>query len=319
MTSNFEINVTPTIVDYQIETIDDFDKLHSFNFNKSKMLCSKVKALLLLGATLIKHGTEAASTSGTPSLSGSIVPESYSKWLTQKGGNYNHRHFVGSNDEVALHWRIANDTIHLAVAVQAIGWLGFGFSEAGGMKGSDMFLYVAEENRIIDAYATDYTLPFVDSCQDWHFVNAIVNKSENIIVVEVTRSLDTGDKQDIRIHDDSDVGTADNRVIAAWGDRNQYTYHGNKVGLGLVNFFRSATSSSEVDIIEQEASAFHVDLRVPNYTIPTEKTTYKSFCYNSTDLLALGVDMTTKVHLIAAYYLASQNDPMVHHIVIYGK
>jgi hypothetical protein len=65
--------------------------------------------------------------------------EGYVAWL--QGLSYDKTVFLEStNDDakgVALHWTIEGETIKLAVAAKATGWVAFGLGESGSMLGAD--------------------------------------------------------------------------------------------------------------------------------------------------------------------------------------
>jgi hypothetical protein len=83
----------------------------------------------------------------------------YDTWLEGRGASYERSIFLptSSNPEegAAVFWSIHEDSdetafsrtsgsnpwIQFAVVVQATGWVGFGLSEAGGMRGSDMVIW----------------------------------------------------------------------------------------------------------------------------------------------------------------------------------
>lgn len=57
--------------------------------------------------------------------------------------------------------------------VKAAGWVGFGLSEVGGMKGSDIVYYERSSNRLVDAFATENGKPVTDcGSQDWNLVGS---------------------------------------------------------------------------------------------------------------------------------------------------
>ena len=61
------------------------------------------------------------------------------------------------------------------------------------MPGSDMVLYTASTNELMDAYVLDdiYAGPQPDECQDWILVSATQNGG--FLTFEAIRELDTKD------------------------------------------------------------------------------------------------------------------------------
>jgi hypothetical protein len=59
--------------------------------------------------------------------------DAYLKWL--QVSSYERSTFLPSPEGpltgAALHWNITNDSVHLAVAARATGWVGFGIAESG--------------------------------------------------------------------------------------------------------------------------------------------------------------------------------------------
>ena len=51
------------------------------------------------------------------------------------------------------------------------------------------------------------------------------------IIVEATRKINTGDTQDNALKNDKELWGAPTRIIAAWGDDEALTYHGDKLVL----------------------------------------------------------------------------------------
>jgi hypothetical protein len=181
------------------------------------------------------------------------MPDTYASWLIQSSSKYDHQEFLGDNEEFALHWKIDQHQINMAVAVGTMGWVGFGISETGGMKGADMFLYTAADNALVDAFSTDYMRPFEDTCQDWQLQNATLGILEDFMIVEVSRPLKTGDRQDLDFHDDADTSVPSHRVISAWGEQAHVSFHGDNVGLKMVRFFAaSVIDHPTAAVVEKE-------------------------------------------------------------------
>ena len=268
------------------------------------------------------------------SLSGRDIPQTYADWLLKSGSGYEQLVFLGKEDEVAVHWKIEEERIGLAVGVSATGWVGFGLSGSGGMKGADMFLYTVHDAALVDAYSTNYSKPLEDMCQDWKLEGSYFNELDGFLLVEVSRTLKTQDQQDIDIYDDSGVSMPGHRLIAAWGDSTNVSYHGENVGMKVVILFSSTTpemSPSKTRLHENESDGtkkrqpksivneFYIELRASNFTIPTNTTTYAQICFEADELLELGLNLTSEIHMIGAHYLNGENEEFVHHIVLYGK
>jgi hypothetical protein len=161
--------------------------------------------------------------------------DAYLKWL--QDSSYERSTFLpspeGPSTGAALHWNITNDSIYLAVAARATGWVGFGVAESGGMKGADSVIFMAADNALIDSYILEERLPIPDDCQSWTLLNS--QTDGGFLIFEAVRLLDTGDPQDRLIVEDGDQALPSSRIIAAWSDSDYLQYHGsnNRVGSSI--------------------------------------------------------------------------------------
>jgi hypothetical protein len=70
------------------------------------------------------------------------------------------------------------------------GWIGFGLTEAGAMKGADIVYYQTSVPSVLtDAYALDFVTPSRDDNQDWTLLTA--SNNGGWLTVEIARALDT--------------------------------------------------------------------------------------------------------------------------------
>ena len=244
--------------------------------------------------------------------------EDYTTWLTDHSSSYSRHEFMPSaaasssfnsstsehyEDGAALFWTIDNDTqtIHLALAVHATGWAGFGISEAGGMIGSDMALFEASSpNEIIDAHVVDdRAMPLTDTtCQDWILKSTTtpIAGENGWIIVEMSRLLDTHDMQDHALKDDSAISTPPTRLIAAWGDDSTVSYHGDKVARSSVRLF--ASEYTPLKEILSDASDGYFDVLQDMYEIPSNETTYYELCKTFSELSGALPEGTSNVTMI---------------------
>ncbi len=215
----------------------------------------------------------------------------------------------------AIHWSIIdNYQLRLAIAVRATGWLGFGLSENGGMRGADLMLFeTAQPDRVRDAHVLDEFMPITDCKQDWELQAWHV--TEQFLMVQVTRALDTGDGQDRPIV--TAAGVPPTRIIVAWGNTPQAKYHGPNHRLrGAIQW------TQEEDVLDfatrmQQDAAQTFRVAATNYTIPAQETEYADFCLNSTDMLGQGVPEDQPISIIGVEPLIDQL-AHVHHLTIYG-
>lgn len=81
----------------------------------------------------------------------------YSSWYQSTTGKYQNSAFMNTsrNVGVGLFWSInlTSEMIQLAIICPiGSGWCGFGLSESGGMKGTDMIIFESESNELYDAH-----------------------------------------------------------------------------------------------------------------------------------------------------------------------
>jgi len=139
-----------------------------------------------------------------------------------------------------------------------------------------------------------------DDCQDWTLKETTT--TDGWMIVEFSRLIDTKDNQDHSIKNDVDLWTPATRIIAAWGDSDDISYHGQKKARGSVRLF--ATHSNELSEMEaqietlEDQSDEYFDFTEDNFTIPAVDTHYEDVCkeFDQFDLnLPEGQDIITMV------------------------
>jgi hypothetical protein len=220
----------------------------------------------------------------------------YLDWVNANSSSYARHAFLlsdqddddGEDDGAAIFWNVDkdDDTIRLAIAVRASGWVGLGISEAGGMIGSDVALFAASDpSVVVDAHVVDsLSMPMTDGCQNWKLESSTLATmgGNGWMIVEVSRPLDTGDAQDRPIVYDVDPWTAPTRIIAAWGDDDAVSYHGDKKARGSIRIFANYTGEvteerALLDTLESGMDGYFDVVQV-DYEIPSNETTYFALC-----------------------------------------
>jgi len=224
-----------------------------------------------------------------------------------------------SDDGAAVFWNLdeENKEVHLAIAVHAEGWVGLGVAEAGGMIGSDIALFESSSpEEVIDSYVIeDRSRPLVDACQDWNLTDATVQ--DGWMIVELRRLLDTQDSQDHPIMNDVELWSAPTRLIAAWGDGEMASYHGNsKARLSVRLFANSALSeSAALEKSLDEESDGYFEMQEDNYVIPANETTYLDFCKTFDEL---DIDQSGGISMIGAIpVITEETRRFIHHFTVY--
>ena len=240
--------------------------------------------------------------------------DAYLKWL--QGSEYQRSTFLpspaGPMTGVALHWNITNDSIYMAVAARAMGWVAFGIAESGGMKGADAIIFMAADNVLIDSHILEERFPLPDDCQSWMLLNS--QTDGGFLIFEAVRLLDTGDPQDHPIIQDGDPGSSPSRVIVAWSDYDNLQYHGpdNRAQSSL-RFYANSTDGFQ-DIMAAEAEG-SIELTAKDYQIKAMDTEYAHFCFNYTDLVNAGMPNNTQLHMIGVEPILD-SVKHVHHFIL---
>mmetsp|Transcript_6179 Transcript_6179/g.9093 ORF Transcript_6179/g.9093 Transcript_6179/m.9093 type:complete len:646 (-) Transcript_6179:522-2459(-) len=252
-----------------------------------------------------------------------IAQNAYTDWVANNGGNYQVSALLPAGDptsaNIAVHWSIIDDKIHLAVTAEATGWLGFGFAEAGGMPGSDIAVFTASTGKLTDAYATDYAAPIDDDQQDWTLKNYTLDGG--FIIWEGERLLKTCDNQDWEVRDDSGVDMPPHKVIAAWGDSTSMSFHGLNSEKGEIRFYGSGEETVSFHAAMDAEAEGSAVLTAPSFTLPQWKTLYKTFCYTKDDLVAQGLPSDGSAHIIGIEPVLDNSNSItnVHHILVYSS
>ena len=248
----------------------------------------------------------------------------YLQWLTEAGSSYANSLYLFSQtdptDGVAIHWKVVGDSLAVAVAARAEGWVAIGFSENGGMFGSDVVHFEAVDGSLTDAHILRERAVEVDTCQDW---NLVAHRTDDgFLIFEATRLLDTGDPQDRALMDDSLPVIPPTRIIAAWGDQERVGYHGPRRARGAVRWFANYESGDEsteflLAMAEADGSFF---VGADSFAIPTEETTYQDFCVYWDDLVAQGIPNKGNMSIIGIEPVVDlATAKYVHHFVVHAS
>lgn len=229
--------------------------------------------------------------------------------------NYSHQKFMGKNDQVSIFWEVdvESEMLKLVVASACKGWVGFGISDAGGMKGADMVIFEASKKELNDYYSLDYIKPKLDDCpSDWSMSQNVV--TESFIAFEASRPIDTKNNQDFRIFNDSDGLITPTNVIAAWGDSDALSFHGaGRAVRSTLRFyqpqyakteksFKNEGGKSNIDILRESADS-SVTFKANNFTVPLTNSHYEVFCINIEDIP--GISTNESIHVIGLAHVPS--------------
>ena len=289
----------------------------------SMMSRSLAAAAILLLAVVHQVGAQSTTLLNSPSeyFGGSNAENDvYLTWADSRALTYDSSIFMPSAADpavgAAVHWSLIDDSIYLAVAVRATGWVGFGLSENGGMQGADVILFKANTpDELVDAYILDERLPIADDCQSWNFTSS--QTDDGFLIFEAVRLLDTGDPQDRVILDDASRMIASTRIIAAWGDAPEVGYHGTNRARAAVRWFDNLDEQEIFTRTMEQNAAGSFKIGASDHPINAVDTAYVKFCASHQDILAQGVPTIDKMSIIGFEPIVSASSaPFVHHFTV---
>uniref|UniRef100_H3DG29 Monooxygenase, DBH-like 1, like n=1 Tax=Tetraodon nigroviridis TaxID=99883 RepID=H3DG29_TETNG len=206
--------------------------------------------------------------------------------------------YLDQDHLVRLSWGFDNfqGSITFELVVNTTGWVGFGLSPNGGMKGSDIVIGgIGPAGRYFaDYHATGKSMPVVDVVQSYTLV--ALEEADGQTTVAFQRLLQSCDDQDFHI-------TAQPvKLIYAYGTTDDIGYHGTRRGTKEVNLLnyspRMASDSPD-----------YFSVTVENITVPALPTYYH--CRVTTF-----PSLSAKHHI----YLVEpdvQHHDLVHHMLLY--
>jgi len=139
----------------------------------------------------------------------------------------------------------------------------------------------------------------------------------------MSRKLDTGDQQDIRIINDAALVIAPTRFISAWGDTSYVGYHGLNRARGDVRLFGDTSAVEAAEVLEESLSTKadgSFEITEDRYRIPDADTTYHHVCETFSALknrlnLPQGQDMLTMIGAMPV--ITEETAVFVHHFTVY--
>lgn len=191
--------------------------------------------------------------------------------------------------EYKMSWRYDNKgtkdasiTIKFELISAIERWFGFGIGEerSGSMVGADV-LMMRIDNGVIEAkdmyvgwsaHPISPT-PVLDTCSDWEIINGYRSTDKNTLngkqrtAIIVRRLLDTNDTQDRVINLDSSM-----RFIWAYGDSNNFQYHGSNRGGSSIYFYQPNGDVTTSQLLPQDAKS-KINLILNGFTLSTSQVT----------------------------------------------
>ncbi|XP_039980893.1 DBH-like monooxygenase protein 2 homolog isoform X2 [Xiphias gladius] len=207
--------------------------------------------------------------------------------------------YLDQDHLVCLKWRFDHlqGNIAFKLIVNTTGWVGFGLSPNGGMKGSDIVIggLGPSGSYFTDRYATGNSVPLVDTQQSYTLLS--LNETQGQTIMTFQRSIQACDDQDFHI-------TAQPiKLIYAYGTTDEITYHGARRGTKEVNLLNYMPRTSLPNLNYLSAT-------VDNITIPPIHTYYHCKVMNFPNL-------NTKHHIYQIEPVIEHHD-IVRHMLLYS-
>jgi hypothetical protein len=217
-----------------------------------------------------------------------------------QGGKFTRCQTLSTNYD--LYWSIQDNDLHIGINLHGTeyqnGWVGFGISKNGGMRGADISVarYAGGkwvlEDRFVPGLESE---PKLDDHQDVKLISASSSASSTVILF--TRPVKACD-----VLEDHSVEVNGTAVIFAFGQN--FGYHGMNRGQATVWFH------GEPKEMPVPSDAVDLDVMVPLNTIPNKDTTY----------LCAGITLPSdqKYHVIKwRPKINPDTAQFVHHILLY--
>ncbi|XP_029705011.1 DBH-like monooxygenase protein 2 homolog isoform X1 [Takifugu rubripes] len=200
---------------------------------------------------------------------------------------------------VCLSWGFDNHqgNITFELVVNTTGWVGFGFSPNGGMKGSDIVIggIGPTGNYFADYHATGKSMPVVDKLQSYTLLS--LEESDGQTRMSFRRPIQSCDDQDFHIR------AQPVKLIYAFGLTDDIGYHRTHRGtreVNLLNYSPRAAASNSSD---------HFSVTVEQITVPAIHTYYHC------KIMPLPT-FNTKHHIYLVEPDIEHHD-LVHHMLLY--
>ncbi|MBN3296421.1 MOXD2 protein, partial [Amia calva] len=179
-----------------------------------------------------------------------------------------------------------------------MGWVGLGFSDNGGMAGSDIVIggvFPNGSQYFKDRYATGNTLPLVDPQQDYTLLS--LSERDGKTVMAFNRSIGACDSRDFPIT------TLPIKLIYAYGLNDEITHHSGRRGTKEISLLGYVPRSTPT-------TTNHFDITANNFTVPPVHTYY--YCR-----IIKAPNLGRKNHIYQIEPIVDHVD-LTHHMLLYG-
>ncbi|KAJ3116723.1 hypothetical protein HDU96_008962 [Phlyctochytrium bullatum] len=209
--------------------------------------------------------------------------------------------------KVALHWSTNSTIIRFGVDAEVASntgnWVGVGLSDYGGMRGSDLWILLKNDNgsyRLQDSYSKDFELPSTDASQDVQLLTA-PQPSDTNTVYTFQRAIITCDSDDYPV-----IKGREHSLVWAIGSSKTLSQHSpTNRGDGKAVLWKDESAAAPTSTSADEQ---FFEITMKNVTIPSDGTSYMCTHFS--------MPADEKYH--AVRYQGVAKNKYVHHMIVYS-
>ncbi|KAJ3216242.1 hypothetical protein HDU67_009752 [Dinochytrium kinnereticum] len=229
---------------------------------------------------------------------------------------------------IALHWSVAHEDastitfgVDAEVSSKSGSWVGVGISDMGGnyfridthafnqqlkgMRGTDSWILMQKDDGsyvLQDSFSEDYVMPLADKSQDVTLL-APPQPSDTNTVFTFQRPIKSCDIDDIEIQKG-----IEHNIVWAIGTSKSFGQHSPTNRGDAKAILHPDHTLASIEKTPQPADLQEFEIRMPNITIPSNRTSY--LCTH------FSMPSETKYHVIRVQGLPESK--YIHHMIVYG-
>ncbi|XP_074645948.1 DBH-like monooxygenase protein 1 homolog [Tubulanus polymorphus] len=225
---------------------------------------------------------------------------------------YPRKVYLDNKKEYLLEWRydekeMKGGTITFRVTVKTTGYVGFGLSQSGAMKGSDIVIGWVTNGKaqLYDMHGIGNEIPLQDKKDNWNLIEG--NEENGNTQLTFSRNLDTCDEgEDIKI----ESGAI--KIIFSFNnedpiDIGNARYHGSNRGVRTLYLLDEPAPT-----VKPGPDVKIYDLRPRKVALTSAKTTY--YC----SFVKMQLPVGQKFHALKLRHnVVKGNELIVHHVLVY--
>jgi len=225
----------------------------------------------------------------------------------------NHKTII--NENYHLHWTYDDEIIYVEMSANTLGWVGFGISPNGGMKGADMVIGWVDstgEVFVLDTHGEGNFAPIVDDHSD--VIKVSGSEKDGWTFVTFKRKLFTCDSQDIPITENT------LKVVWAYGTEDPVDkkitnalYHGpSRRGSKSLIISSGRIGNLQNSVIDASTGYKEMTFAADKFSPPQQNTYYSCRTFQIPDL-------EKKHHAVKIEPVVQKgNEKYVHHMILYA-